>query len=188
MIVMAAASRSAWGSVRTCTMSTRSRVGGGRDRACGGPARRRRGRSVDAADRDRPRVARLQPAHGGARRCRRDRWLRTFAALSTNLNSSSPGALDRRARRCPARATRRRSPPVANSGSVISVTTDVPPVAVSTLPTSPAPLITGSPRCTPSLVPLLIVKRWYQLLEERIVTRARRPARTGPSRRSCRSR
>ena len=36
-------------------------------------------------------------------------------------------------------------PPVANSGSVISVTTALPPVAVSTLPTRPAPLITGSP-------------------------------------------
>ena len=54
-------------------------------------------------------------------------------------------------------------PPVANSGSVISVTTAPPPQAVSILPTRPAPLITGSPTLIPSLVPLLICRLWYQL-------------------------
>ena len=51
-------------------------------------------------------------------------------------------------------------------GSVISVTTALAARAVSTLPTRPAPLITGSPCWTPSSVPLLIARRWYQLFGE----------------------
>ena len=65
---------------------------------------------------------------------------------------------------------------VAKLWSVISVTTAEPPVASATLPTSPAPLITGSPRWMPSSRPLLIVTCWYQLLGERTIdVRVHRP-------------
>src|SRR5262245_47977521 len=55
--------------------------------------------------------------------------------------------------------------------SVISVTSDVPPVVAVTLPTSPSPVTTGSLARTPSPEPTSIVTLEYQTVGERPMMR-----------------
>ena len=103
-------------------------------------------------------------------------FVRILASGLTGSSSRSPGAPTAGVIAAAEHASVPTKTPVAKLWSVISVTIELPPAASSTLPISPAPLTTGSPRCTPSLVPLLIVTRWYQLLGECANTRAS----TGP--------
>src|SRR3954464_6909557 len=97
--------------------------------------------------------------------------VRTFETSSTRSKIRSP-ALPSAGVTLPGSRVSEVMPAAAKSLSVISVTTDWPPVTASTRPTRPAELITGSPRLTPSSEPLLTVTRWYQLLGECTNTRA----------------
>src|SRR4051812_7512018 len=97
--------------------------------------------------------------------------VRTFETSSTRSKIRSP-ALPSAGVTEPGSRVSEVMPAAAKSLSVISVTTDSPPATSSTRPTSPAALITGSPRLTPSSEPLLTVTRWYQVLGECTNTRA----------------
>ena len=97
--------------------------------------------------------------------------LRTSLAFGTSSNRRSPGA--------PTAGPTLPGSPLSsawaetpNSGSVSSITTALPSETDLTLPTRPAPLITGWSTATPSLEPLLIWNVWYQELGERAITRA----------------
>ena len=60
----------------------------------------------------------------------------------------------------------------ALDSSVISVTTDSPPLTEVTLPARPPAAITGSSICTPSPLPALMTTFEYQTVGEREITRA----------------